>query len=60
VIRIGSPPRGRSVTRCSGHTAKPVASWSWKRRIAVASTSVASCSANVAPMQMRGPAPNGR
>ena len=57
---IGRPPFGRNVTFSTGHTAWPGASSSLKFRMIAATTIVASWMAKVAPMQMRGPAPNGR
>lgn len=57
---IGRPFAGRKVTRRLGHTACPGLSWKLKRFTIEASTSVASCSAKVDPMHLRGPAPNGR
>jgi hypothetical protein len=58
--RSSSGPRGRNVNRCCGQTVWPGASATLKLLMMVASTCVASCSANPAPMHMRGPMPNGR
>ena len=58
---IGSPPSGRSVTRWTGMTSCPASERrSGPARTTLASTMTASCSEKDAPMQTRGPAPNGR
>src|ERR1700676_4613224 len=57
---IGRPPAGRNVTRSMGHTTWPGARDRLNLFMIAASTRVASCSAKAEPMQVRGPAPNGR
>ena len=57
---IGRPPRGRSVTFNSGHATWPGMSAKSKLRTIVATTIDASWIAKAAPMQIRGPTPNGR
>ena len=60
VIFIGKPPFGRNVSLSSGHTVSDAANSRLKFLMTFATTRVASWRANAAPMQMRGPAPNGR
>src|SRR6516162_5445545 len=57
---IGMPPAGRSVTRRRGSGLWPGRSRSRKEFRRLARTTVASIWAKLCPMQMRGPAPNGR
>ena len=57
---IISPFFGRSVMRPAVSTVWPGARRGRKRRASVASTDIASVTAKAAPMQTRGPAPNGR
>jgi hypothetical protein len=57
---IGNPPRGASVRRCCGQTTCPGATVKSNAVVIADSASIASCCANAAPMQMRGPAPNGK
>jgi hypothetical protein len=54
---IGRLPAGFSVTRRSGHTG---ASCTLKLLMIMASMIVASCNANIDPIHVRGPAPQGR
>ncbi len=54
------PSRGRRVIRCTGATTKSGAGLNVNRRIRVASTTTASWIENAAPIQTRGPTPNGR
>jgi hypothetical protein len=57
---IGMPPVGRRVTRRRGSGLWPGCSRSRKGQRRLARTTVASIGAKLCPMQMRGPAPNGR
>ena len=57
---MGSPPSGRSVRRVFGFGQWPATGTKRSRRMSVAKITTASISAKDAPMQMRGPAPNGR
>jgi hypothetical protein len=59
-IMSGMPPSGRSVTRATGLGLWPASGAKRKHRTKVARTTAASMVANPAPMQMRGPPPNGR
>ena len=53
------PPLGRSVTRLIGSGACTPSHSKRARRTSVARMAVASIMANVPPMQVRGPKPNG-
>ena len=57
---IGKPPAGWTVSFCTGQGLQSAVQVKRKRWSNSASAITASCSAKLAPMQMRGPAPNGR
>ena len=54
------PPAGLNVTRIKGQTECAEDSCKLKFLMMLASKMVASCKANVEPIQVRGPAPNGK
>ena len=60
VTRIGRPPCGCVVSFCTGHGLVSAVVSKRKRDSRMASAMIASCMAKLAPMQTRGPAPNGR
>jgi hypothetical protein len=59
-ISNGMPPCGRSDTRAIGFGLWPGTRWKRKARTSAARIVTASIIAKLAPMQTRGPAPNGR